>query len=167
MMRKRFPRALNLRRVGKYPAASFAGGGYVWDAVLEYRVWCCPAAGAPDEDNGNDYYFAFSNFPRALKFSQAYEGADDPIALILQLEYIDEPRKGKYIHVKRRRITEWPVDFLSRPKRNKNTIPDFFCPSAPENRLGILRGLAKRPRRSMPVRKVTFSKRPIRRRTKP
>lgn len=26
--------------VGTYPAAAKAGGGYVWDDVLEYRVWC-------------------------------------------------------------------------------------------------------------------------------
>lgn len=147
MKRRRFPQALHPHRVGKYPAVAFAGGGYVWDAVLEYRVWCCPAAGAPDEDNGNDYYFAFASYPKALRFSRRYPGADEPIALILQLEYIDEPRKGKYVHVRRRRITEWPVEFLSRPRRNKNTIPDFLAPSAPANRLEILRGLAKKPKR--------------------
>jgi hypothetical protein len=146
-MRKRFPRALKPQRVGKYPAASFAGGGYVWDAVLEYRVWCCPAAGAPDEDDGNDYYFAFANYPRALEFSRRYPGADEPIALILQLEYIDEPKKGKFVHVKRRRVTEWPIEFLSRPRRNKHTIPDFFSPTAPANRIDILRGLARKSTR--------------------
>lgn len=46
-------------------------------------------------------------------------------------------------HVKKQRITEWPVEFLSRPKRTVNTIPDFLSPEAPANRLDILRGLAK------------------------
>ncbi len=153
MQRKRFPRALKPERVGKYPAEAFAGGGYVWDAVLEYRVWCCPAAGAPDEDHGNDYYFAFATYPAALRFSDCYPGADEPIALILQLEYIDEPRKGKYTHIKRRRITEWPVEFLSRPRRNQQTIPDFFSPTAPPNRLDILRGSARKPRKQTKTRK--------------
>ncbi len=141
--RKRFPRALKPERVGKYPAVSFAGGGYVWDAVLEYRVWCCPAAGAPDEDDGDDYYFAFVTYPEASRFSSSFSGADEPIALILQLEYIDEPRNGKYIHIKHRRVTEWPIEFLSRPRRNKSTIPDFLSSTAPPNRLDILRGHAK------------------------
>jgi len=26
--------------VGSYPSVAKAGGGFVWDAVLEYRVWC-------------------------------------------------------------------------------------------------------------------------------
>lgn len=167
MIQKRFPRAINPHRVGKYPAESFAGGGYVWDGVLEYRVWCCPAAGALDEDNGNDYYFAFANYPQALQFSQNYEGADDPIALVLQLEYIDEPKQGKYVHVKRRRVTEWPVEFLARPKRNKHTIPEFFSPTAPENRLEILRGLAKKTRRSTQTTKVASPTNRPRRHTKP
>jgi hypothetical protein len=147
MRRKRFPRAIDPDRVGSYPALAKAGGGFVWDAVLEYRVWCCPAAGAPDEADGDDYYFAFASYPEALRFSQNYEGAEEPIALVLQREYIDEPETGKYEHVKRQRITEWPVEFLSRPRRDEHTIPDFLSPSAPANRLEILRGLAKKPRR--------------------
>lgn len=35
--------------VGTFPALAGAGAGYVWDAVLEYRVWCHPERGAPDE----------------------------------------------------------------------------------------------------------------------
>jgi hypothetical protein len=45
--------------------------------------------------------------------------------------------------MKKRRITEWPVEFLSRPRRTRNTIPDFLSPNAPDNRLDILRGTAK------------------------
>jgi hypothetical protein len=65
-----------------------------------------------------------------------------PLALILQEEYISEPRPGNYIHIKEQRVTEWPVEFLSRPRRSQNTIPDFFSPNAPINRLEILRGQA-------------------------
>ena len=60
----------------------------------------------------------------------------------LQEEYIDEPEPGKYIHVKEQRLTEWPVEFLSRPRRTAKTITDFLSPDAPGNRLEILRGLA-------------------------
>jgi putative acetyltransferase len=109
---------------------------------LEYRVWCHPERGAPDKEHGNDYYYAFASYPDALRFSKKFKGAERPLALILQKEYIAEPAPGQYAHVKRRRITEWPVVFLARPRRTKNTIPDFLSPSAPKNRLAILRGLA-------------------------
>lgn len=116
----------------------------MWDAVLEYRVWCHPERGAPDEEDGNDYYYAFVSYPDALRFSKKSHGAEKPLALILQKEYIAEPAPGQYAHVKKRRITEWPVVFLSRPRRKKNTIPNFLSPTAPRNRLAILRGLTKK-----------------------
>ena len=135
--RARFPRAIDPARVGKYPALSYAGGGLVWDAVLEYRVWCHP-------ERGDDYYYAFGSYPEALSYSRKARGAESPIALILQKEYIDEPTPGRYVHVRKRRITEWPVSFLTRPRRTKNTIPDFLSPDAPMNRLAILCGTAKK-----------------------
>jgi len=101
-------------------------------------VWCHPRHG------GRDYYRAFSSYPAALRFSRKSRGAEKPLALIMQKEYIDEPNPGKYAHVKKRRITEWPIAFLSRPRRTKDTIPDFLSPTAPSNRLAILRGLARK-----------------------
>jgi len=142
--RTRFPRAVDPARVGKYPGFCYAGGGFVWDAVLEYRVWCHPERAAPDKEDGSDYYYAFASYPEALRFSKKSRGAERPLALILQKEYIAEPTPGHYAHVKKRRITEWPVAFLSRPRRAKNTIPDFLSPNAPRNRLAILRGLAQK-----------------------
>lgn len=138
----RFPEALNPNLVGAYPAVVYCGGGYVWDEVLEYRVWCHPERGAPDEEDGQDYYHVFASYPEALAFSQGTDGAEEPLALILQREYIDESAPGDYQHVKAERITEWPVQFLLRPRRTERTIPDFLSPNAPENRLDILRGLA-------------------------
>lgn len=128
--------------VGTYPALVKSGGGYVWDDVLEYRVWCHPHDRTEDTEDGDDYYYVFETYQEALVFSQKTPGAEAPLALILQEEYIDEPEPGQYVHVKEQRITEWPVEFLSRPKRNENTIPDFLSPDAPGNRLDILRGLA-------------------------
>ena len=128
--------------VGTYPASAKAGGGYVWHAVLEYRVWCHPERGAHDLADGTDYYYPFETYEEALAFSQGTEGAEEPLALIVQEEYIGEPEPGQYVHVKERRVTEWPVPFLSRPRRTPRTIPDFMAPDAPPNKLDILRGLA-------------------------
>lgn len=136
-----YPDAKDPEKIGTFSARSYAGGGYVWDEVLEYRVWCSPRNEAEDLENGNDYYYVFAKYVKAVEFSRSTKGADPPIALILQKEYIDEPETGCYIHVKQERITEWPVEFLTRPKRSDNTIPDFMSSDAPENKLDIIRGL--------------------------
>jgi putative acetyltransferase len=140
------PPAIDPQLVGTYPAVANAGGGFVWDAVLEYRVWCHPENGSPDEADGDDYYFAFASYNEALECARRTKGADAPIALVLQNEYLDEPEPGTYVHVRERRVTEWPVEFLRRPRRTPRTIPSFLSPNAPSNRLEILRGLAKRSR---------------------
>ena len=140
--RRRYPQAVDPKRVGRYPAVVYAGGGYVWDEVLEYRVWCHP------EDGGDDYYYAFATYPKALAFSKRTKGAEEPLALVRQRQYLNEPQPGIYEHVKKTRLTEWPVEFLSRPRRTRNTIPDFLAPNAPPNRLDILRGIVKGPSRA-------------------
>lgn len=137
----KYPKVYDENKVGKYPALSKAGGGYVWDEVLEYRVWCHPERGAKDLENGNDYFYVFKDFESAQRFANENDGTEDPLALILQREYINEPKPGHYIHMKEERITEWPVEFLSRPRRDENTLPNFFSKNAPANRLDIIRGL--------------------------
>jgi hypothetical protein len=137
-----YPAVKDPHLVGTYPALAKAGGGYVWDAVLEYRVWCHPERGAPtDEDDGGDYYYAFATYEEALEFSKSMTGTEEPLALILQEEYIEESEPGQYVHRKEQRVTEWPVEFLRRPRRSAGTIPNFLALDAPENRLDILRGL--------------------------
>lgn len=136
-----YPAVIDPAKVGTYPAVAHAGGGYVWDEVLEYRVWCHPELGAPDEFDGNDYYCAYETYDEALAFSEGCTGSESPMALVLQEEYIDEDTEGQYIHIKQQRITEWPVVFLKRPKRTSETIPSFLSPQAPANRLDIIRGL--------------------------
>lgn len=140
-----YPDAVDPTLVGTYSGLAGCGGGYVWDAVLEYRVWCHPERGAPDEEDGSDYYYPFATYAEALAFSETTIGAEEPLVLIQQLENINEPEPGVYVHVKEPRITEWPVEFLRRPKRSNDTIPAFFAPDAPENRLDILRGIAGPP----------------------
>lgn len=139
-------------KVGCYPALAGAGGGFVWDEVLEYRVWLSPsddaddgADGDADDADGGDYFCAFATFDEARAAAQRLRGADEPLALVLQREYIEENEPGVYAHVRRERVTEWPVEFLSRPRRDERTIPDFLAPDAPPNRLEILRGKAPRP----------------------
>jgi hypothetical protein len=140
---KDYPAVLDPNAVGEYSASVGAGGGYVWDEVLEYRVWCHPERGAPDEADGSDYYYPFRSYAEAVDFAEKMQGAEAPLALILQREYIAEPQPGVYVHIKEPRMTEWPVEFLSRPKRTPETIPNFLSPSAPGNRLEVLRGTAK------------------------
>lgn len=130
-----YPEVMDPQMVGEYSALAKSGGGYVWDEVLEYRVWCHP-------DEGDDYYYAFEDFESALQCSKDERGAEEPLALILQREYIDEPEPGNYRHVKEERVAEWPVQFLSRPRRTENTIPKFMSPDAPSNKLDIIRGIA-------------------------
>jgi putative acetyltransferase len=137
-----YPDVIDASLVGTYSPVAKSGGGYVWDDVLEYRVWCHPERGAPDLEDGSDYYYAFATYAEALECSENAEGAEEPLALIRQLEYIAEPEPGQYRHIEQERITEWPVEFLRRPRRTRNTIPDFLSPNAPANRLDILRGLA-------------------------
>jgi len=79
-----YPPVADSALVGSYPAQSKAGGGFVWDAVLEYRVWCHPEDGAPDEHNGNDYYCAFGSYEEAAAYSEATTGSETPLALVLQ-----------------------------------------------------------------------------------
>lgn len=137
-----YPEVLDPALVGTYDASAFSGGGYVWDEVLEYRVWCHPEGGAEDLEEGSDYFYSFPDYGQALEFSRNTPGAREPIALILQREYIDESLPGEYVHVVKQRVTEWPVVFLQRPRRTTDTIPKFLSPDAPPNRLDILRGLA-------------------------
>ncbi|MEM6298285.1 MAG: GCN5 family acetyltransferase [Bacteroidota bacterium] len=136
-----YPEVLDEEKVGEYTALTKLGGGYVWDEVLEYRVWCHPELGTDDLEDGSDYYYAFASFREAKDFSDNTEGAEEPIALILQKEHINEPEEGTYIHVKEERVTEWNVEWLKRPRRTENTIPDFMSPDAPDNKLDIIRGL--------------------------
>lgn len=64
-MIERPPVAIDKTKVGSYPARAFAGGGYFFDDVLEYRVWVCPPEG------GDDYYQAFATYEEALAYGWA------------------------------------------------------------------------------------------------
>jgi len=124
--KKKYPTAINKKMIGEYPALSKSGGGYFYDEILEYRVWCRPWLGAPDEHDGEVYYHPFFTFEEAKVFSNATEGSEEPIVLVKQLEWIDEPTPNEFIHKKTERITEWKVEWLDKSKRKKNSIKDFI-----------------------------------------
>jgi hypothetical protein len=86
-----YPLAVNANRVGTYPPDTKSGDGYFYDDVLEYRVWLHPEQGAERLNGDNDYFLAFAQFERAESFSKTTPGAEEPLALVRQLEWIDEP----------------------------------------------------------------------------
>jgi putative acetyltransferase len=121
-----YPKPKDEDMVEEYPATVKAGGGFFYDEVLEYRVWCYPHEGAKDKFDGDDYYFAFASFEVALEFSKSEAGAQEPLVLIRQFEWINEVEPGKYIHEKGERIAEWPAQYLEGRKRQVDSIERFF-----------------------------------------
>ena len=120
-----FPPAVDAALVGTYSALTKSGGGYFYDDVLEYRVWCHPAADAP-EGEGDDYYYAFADYGDALACSKSTPRAEEPLVLVRQLEHVDEPEPGVYVHVREQRITEWRVEWLAGSKRTETSIPEML-----------------------------------------
>lgn len=92
-------------KVGSYSALTKTGGGYLWDDVLEYRVWIHP--------NGDDYFVPFATYQGAKNFSEQEEKAEKPLALVLQKKghWVAWDEKGVRIG-DTNRITEWKVDWL-------------------------------------------------------
>ena len=121
-----YPPAVDPELVGEYPAMVKSGAGYFFDDVLEYRVWCHPERGAPDEFEGEDYYYAFGTYEEALSFAQSTEGTEEPLVLIRQYEWVNEPQPGHFVHEKGERIAEWQVAWLSDGKRFPGAIEKFI-----------------------------------------
>lgn len=85
-----YPPAVDLSKVGSYPALTKSGAGYFYDDVLEYRVWIHPKGG------GDDYYRAFASYEPALQFSKSTTGAEEPLVLVRQKKRVNEPEPGKF-----------------------------------------------------------------------
>lgn len=120
-----YPIAVDPKKVAHYGRNASSGGGFFYDDVLEYRVWGHPYAGAPGITNGDDYLCAFPTFEAAYEFSLE-KGFEEPLVLVRQLEWINEPSPGKYVHMKTERITEWCVEWLKDHKRKPWSIPNFI-----------------------------------------
>jgi hypothetical protein len=125
-IRTKYPPVVNVSKIGVYPAHTFAGGGHVYDDILEYRVWVHPERGGKDLDNGNDYFFAFESYGKANSFSKKTRGAENPLALVLQREWIDEPEPGVRVLKKGKRVTEWNVAWLANYKRTPELIASLM-----------------------------------------
>lgn len=115
-----YPLAVDAKKVGSYPALTKSGAGYFYDDVLEYRVWINPPEG------GDDYYKAFSRYEDAEAYFKRTKGAEAPLVLILQKEWIDEPKEGVFVPQKQDRITEWQVEWLADSKRTPGSIERFL-----------------------------------------
>ncbi len=78
-------------------------------------------------DGGLDYYEAFPTYEAALAYSKKTLGAEEPLVLILQREWIDEPQPGNFVRQKEERLTEWKVEWLAGNKRSPETIDRFLA----------------------------------------
>ena len=118
-MKHRYPQAVDTGKVGTYPALTTSGGGYFYDEVLEYRVWVYPEEG--------DYYFrAFTRYDDAKAFSTITTGAEKPLVLVLQREWINEPEPNDFEVKRGERLTEWKVGWLKGSKRQPDRINEFL-----------------------------------------
>ena|SRR5688572_25073326 len=115
-----YPLPTQRDRVGTYPALSKSGGGYFYDEVLKYRVWV-------DSEEESDNFHAFPTYEDARAFSLRTDGAEDPLVLIRQREWIDEPEPDHFIPKKGERITEWKVEWLAGSLREPSSIQDFLA----------------------------------------
>ncbi|MCH2232445.1 MAG: hypothetical protein MK105_19065 [Crocinitomicaceae bacterium] len=124
-----YPQANEPEKVGSYDGHACSGGGFFYDEVLEYRVWCHPEGGAPDKFNGDDYFYAFNSFEEALDLSKITKGAEEPLVLVKQLEWVNEPEPGVYIHEKTERITEWLPAWLEDGPRKEGDVESLVAKS--------------------------------------
>lgn len=122
----KYPLAVDPNRVGTYPPDSKSGAGYFYDEVLEYRVWLHPENGAKPLNGRDDYFVAFAQYETAERFSKSTPGAEEPLVLVRQLQWIDEPEHGRFIPVKGERVTEWQVRWLPDSKRTPMSIEEFM-----------------------------------------
>ncbi len=101
-----YPKVKDPARVGTYSPLAGAGGGFVFDEVLEYRVWF-------KGKDGNSCFCEFATFEEAEAFSKRdLPRIEPPLALVLQCEYVNEPEPGKRVLVRERRVAEWQVTWL-------------------------------------------------------
>jgi hypothetical protein len=122
----KLPVAVDPDRVGTYPADTKSGAGYFYDDVLEYRVWLHPENGAEHLNGDNDYFVAFAQYELAEDFSKKTPGAERPLVLVRQREWIDEPKHGQFIARKEERTTEWQIAWLKGNKRTERSIEEFL-----------------------------------------
>jgi len=66
-----------------------------------------------------------------LAFSKATPGAEEPLVLVRQREWVDEPEPSHFITKNGERITEWQVRWLAGSKRDADSISKFMTHPRP------------------------------------
>ncbi|MFN0020485.1 MAG: hypothetical protein ACKVP0_19685 [Pirellulaceae bacterium] len=122
----KYPVAIDVEKVGSYPALVKSGAGYFYDDVLEYRVWLHPERGAQPISGDDDYFVSFAQYERALDFSNKSAGAEKPLVLVRQLKHINEPSPGVFEIAEGERIAEWNPDWLAENKRKEGSLERFL-----------------------------------------
>jgi hypothetical protein len=126
-----YPPVVDASKVGTYPALTKSGAGYFYDEVLEYRVWVHQHAG------GDDFYKAFATYERALEFSKEQLGAEEPLVLVRQLQWVNEPKPGEFEVRSGERITEWQVVWLNdKTKRSNKSVEEFMKAKTENGKVG-------------------------------
>ncbi|NDC22245.1 GCN5 family acetyltransferase [bacterium] len=116
----RHPNAHDQNKVGSYPTIVYSGGGYLYDAVLEYRVWS-------KSEDGQSICHSFGTYNDAKKFSKKIPDAEkEPVVLVLQKQYIEETKDGKYKLINKERLAEWKVEWLKNNIRSEKNIKKYI-----------------------------------------
>jgi len=111
---KKYPDAIDKDLVGTYSPLCKSGGGYVYDDVLEYRVWY--------HGSGDDWYEPFATHAEAQTWSDADENREPPLVLVRQKSWIETLKDGALVHKTGERITEWRPQWLEGSKRSSEAI---------------------------------------------
>jgi leucyl aminopeptidase len=112
----RHPNAHDQNKVGSYPTIVYSGGGLIYDEVLEYRVWL------KDEDRQSRCH-SFVTYNDAKRFIKNTPTAErEPVVLVLQKQYIEDNKDGKYKLIDKERFTEWRIEWLKGSKRTPRLI---------------------------------------------
>ena len=108
------PKVADESKVGEYDTLCFSGAGFIWDEVLEYRVW----------SSGPTECHTFASYDEAERFSEATATRSIVLALVKQVEYFEGNAKECAILVqpKRPRVCEWQVPWL----RHDNHRPSML-----------------------------------------
>lgn len=111
---QRYPSVLDPDKVGTYSVLCKSGGGTLFQAVLEYRVWA-------HETRGDDKCHFFDSYDSAKRFSTGRRGAEAPLALVLQNPWIQwNGEKRDFELVYEDRVAEWCVEWLIESSRDQN-----------------------------------------------
>jgi putative acetyltransferase len=96
MLQSKYPVTKEPNNVGNHPLLVHSGGGYLYDAVLEYRVWS-------KSEDGQSICHSFGTYNNAKRFSKKIPGAEkEPVVLVLQKQYIEDTKDGKYKLIKKK-----------------------------------------------------------------